>query len=489
MRCCSSCSSTTMRPMFGIVHDAGRFDAQPEVPARARGHPHAVVDTVTDDPDRRVGRHRGVGTGVTTGLAAPTRRNTRIDERVVHQLRAAAAERAESLTARAARTTAPAPTGRRRSPRTAGRRATPAGGACSIHASISTAPKLRPARAAAAPPRRAVAVRVVDAGAAAPPTRSTRSAARKLGRPPLAARDREHGLDRRRRRAAGRRATGARRGVATARRAARRASAASVGLVLGGERRRAGFVVLAQHSACRASTSTRSRRAPRSKRGNDLAAQPDPAVAQLVVHRVGNRSEAQARHRSRRSRPAGTRAAAAQNPAPTGGHSGQPGRGAAPQQCEQHGLGLVVAGVPDEDRDRADLVGDAFERGVPRVASAGFEVGPGVDLDRDDPGVGTQAGRRVADEARLAIGPGAQTVVDVHRDDVESLRAREREQRQRVGAPGACDRRRGHRERAARRRSPHDDRSASRRRPSPTSSNSSAVSRTPSRCTMRRSPA
>ena len=73
--------------------------------------------------------------------------------------------------------------------------------------------------------------------------------------------------------------------------------------------------------------------------------------------------------------------------------------------------------MPDEDRNRADVVGDAFERGVSLVARACLDVGSCVDLHRDDPGLGTERGCGVTDDAGVTVGAGAQAVVDVHRDD------------------------------------------------------------------------
>ena len=105
MRCWSSTSSTTTRPMFGsFMQDpsaVGRstwVHAQPEVAPRARGHPHTIVNTVTDDPNALSGATAAAGPAATIGTwAAPSRRHARVDERVTNELRAAATERPESL--------------------------------------------------------------------------------------------------------------------------------------------------------------------------------------------------------------------------------------------------------------------------------------------------------------------------------------------------------------------------------------------------------
>src|SRR5580765_3297151 len=99
MRCWSSSSSTTMRPMLGsFMGSSGRLDTHPEVSKGARGYPHAVVDTVTDDPERRVGRQCRVGAGTHDRAGRAARgRNARLDERVAHELRATATEGPEPL--------------------------------------------------------------------------------------------------------------------------------------------------------------------------------------------------------------------------------------------------------------------------------------------------------------------------------------------------------------------------------------------------------
>ena len=53
---------------------------------------------------------------------------------------------------------------------------------------------------------------------------------------------------------------------------------------------------------------------------------------------------------------------------PLGGHPGQAARPGAPGQRQQHRLGLVVAGVPEQHRRRAPPCGDPRQRVVPGVA-------------------------------------------------------------------------------------------------------------------------
>ena len=101
MRCWSSCSSTTMRPMFGsFMRGSPRstwLDAHPEEAAGARRDAHTMVDTVTDDPQRE-----SVGTAAsapadTIGASRGARPDARLGERVADELRAAPTERPEPL--------------------------------------------------------------------------------------------------------------------------------------------------------------------------------------------------------------------------------------------------------------------------------------------------------------------------------------------------------------------------------------------------------
>ena len=145
MRCCSSCSSTTIRPMFGSFMRSGLSSRAPTLiqrKRRVRGRdPDAIVDTVTDDPhaarppthDRRSAARR---LAATPGLG----------QRVAHELRPAPARAAGTARpAPAARTTTDVghPIGVAHRPRR-GRRATPPGGPCSIQASISTSANRAP---------------------------------------------------------------------------------------------------------------------------------------------------------------------------------------------------------------------------------------------------------------------------------------------------------------------------------------------------------
>ena len=234
--------------------------------------------------------------------------------------------------------------------------------------------------------------------------------------------------------------------------------------------------------------------------GHHLAPQPHPAVMELVVHRVAYRSPpqpgadlvrvgaAQIQHR-------------APEPAAHGRHAGETRRAAPPQQREQHRLRLVVACVPDEDRGRVGVVGRAAR--ALRSARRGLRPRRWRSRRRRPPSPGPRRRprrRHLAPRARVVLGSVAQPVVDVHRHDVEVTGASEREQGERVGPAGAThdNPRTGsevvdaaHPRRPARHRTPvRSHRGADRRRsPVPRIRSSSAVSRTPRRRTMRRSPA
>ena len=326
----------------------------------SRGDAHTIVNTVTDDPERAVRRHRRAGArGHDRHLGAASGRNAGVDERVPNELRSAAPER-------------PEPFGRVGDPHGGlgtdpvgvddrepfARPATPPEAPSSIHVSTTTRPKrTRPGSASRTGIRRgsrngrgASTQMEPRADPLDPP------APGQLDRPPFAARDLEHGVDRRQR---GRRtaepAAGPR-GAPTRATSARSAAASSGSCSAASAS--SSSLSSRRTSAWRASTSTRSRAAPRSSRGitsrrsqtrrwcsssfigslHRGAAEPG---ADLV--RVGAPQAEQ--------RPAQRARAATAMPA-------RPGGSAPPQQRQQHRLGLIVTGVPDEQRHGAAASAD-----------------------------------------------------------------------------------------------------------------------------------
>ncbi len=169
-----------------------------------------------------------------------------------------------------------------------------------------------------------------------------------------------------------------------------------------------------------------------------LAPEPDPPVVQLVVHRILHRCQAE---------PGAdlVRVGAAQcqewppERAPLDGHAREPGGSAPAQQCEQDRLGLIVPGVPHEQRLGARVGDRLLERDVTGVARSGFEIGTRVERNLDDAGVGAELIGCRPDNGRFVFGSGAQPVVDVDREHVEIPRPRQREQRERVGSARAAD--------------------------------------------------
>ena len=171
---------------------------------------------------------------------------------------------------------------------------------------------------------------------------------------------------------------------------------------------------------------------------DDLPAEPDPAVMQLVVHGIVHGRESETRAQLMGFAATETEQRTAQE-STRRGHSRQARCARAPQHLEEHRLRLVVARVRDEDRSRADLDADPLQCGVARVARPGFEVRPGTDVDVLHPGLRPETGGGRDHGGRVVAGTSAQTMVDVHRVHVETVLARQCEQREGVGAPAAAD--------------------------------------------------
>lgn len=122
-------------------------------------------------------------------------------------------------------------------------------------------------------------------------------------------------------------------------------------------------------------------------------------------------------------------------------HSGQPAKAGAAQKTEQHGLDLVVAGVPEQDEAAAFARGDLLQRSVappPQrvlVAAAGIERGA---VERGAASLG-----RCADQRRLAGRLRPEAVVDARhvKGQAEPRRQQPRdlEEGHRVASPGHAD--------------------------------------------------
>ena len=415
-----------------VVHVVCGLRAQPEEAPGTGRDPDAMIDTVTDDPDRLV--------AATTGVR-PAARGTPAS--------ASASCRSFDRSGRAAGT-APRPRPARRPHRAPDRRRTPHVATVGPRGGRRRARSRPRSRRRQSGPGPGSCERDRRRGAGGRPRRRAR-AGRRHARPgrrraarsrAVAARDGEHPLDRRDRRRRGAEPAAGRPG-ARARRAAPRARRRLRGRV-GGERVEQ-LVVVAQQLGLAGEHLDEIALGAALELRHDLTPQPHASVVQLVVHRIVHRRETQARAELVRVAPAQLE----QRPAHvTRGAAGMPASpaAAAAQHVQQHGLGLVVTRVPDEDRLRADLGSDPFERGVPRVAGSGFEVGAGVDIDRLD----ARAAPRRAAAARTAA---ASCAVPARRPwstytaiDVESVR------RTPARATRASRRRRCSRRRRARRR-------------------------------------
>ena len=124
---------------------------------------------------------------------------------------------------------------------------------------------------------------------------------------------------------------------------------------------------------------------------------------------------------------------------PSGRHARQPRRTAPPQEVEENRLGLVVGRVRHEHRRCAVRHPCGLEDVVSRRARPRFEVGSPGDghAARIEPRA--QPRREVGHDARLALAPRSQAVVDVHRDRRESVVDRDGQEHKRVGATRASD--------------------------------------------------
>ena len=112
---------------------------------------------------------------------------------------------------------------------------------------------------------------------------------------------------------------------------------------------------------------------------------------------------------------------------------GQPGRPAAAQQGEQHGLRLVVGGVAGE-RVRSE------EFSASRAGS-GLEVRSVVELGAGAPECHTEAISDPLGRCGRVVRVVAHAMMNVDRDDIQVGRVSEGDQRRRIGATGerACD--------------------------------------------------
>ncbi len=131
--------------------------------------------------------------------------------------------------------------------------------------------------------------------------------------------------------------------------------------------------------------------------------------------------------------------------ASAGWHARQPGRATPAQEVEQDRLGLVIGGVRHEHRRRAVRHAGRLERVVSRRARPRLDVGSRGDGHAACIEARAQPRCRVGHDACLALAPGTQAVIDVHRDRRQPVVDREGQERERVGAARASDDdRRGH---------------------------------------------
>ena len=196
-------------------------------------------------------------------------------------------------------------------------------------------------------------------------------------------------------------------------------------------------------SACRASTGTRSRPATPSSIGSTRrrTATRRNASSSFIGSCSGcSASASQSAVVSARRNPSNGRTNAPRRC----GHAREAGARRAAENVEQHGFGLVVGGVRDEHRGRAVFETRGFERGVPCVTRAFFEVRPRRDLDGAGVEAHTEVGGERGDVARLVRALGTEAVVDVHRDRREPGVGGEHEERNGIGAARTShDHRRG----------------------------------------------
>ena len=238
-------------------------------------------------------------------------------------------------------------------------------------------------------------------------------------------------------------------GSASQRRTARRASAAGAAasaLASVGSRPAASSSsevgVVAQQPAWRARTAATSRSAMASSSGQQLVADPVAAEGGSSVGRVLDRSQAEVLAQ----RP-GLAPAQAEQRVAVGPHAGQPVEPGAPQEVEQHRLGLVVGRVAGEHVGRR-----ARRSGPPGRGPRGS--GPGATSTRSAR-KRHRSGRRRPARPRPRPRAGPQPVVDVDGRHPAAGGDGQHEEGERVGAAGdgAGDRRAGGRETCSGRRS------------------------------------
>ena len=424
MRCCSSSASTTTRPRSGSFISGASIGGwphgHPEEATRARGDAHAIVDTVTHDPAHGpVARDDHRPRPLARSAATPASRSAsetglvpRSPSGAKRSPAAAAADRTRVADASASTTAVAAvgPRDRRRvldprleiepsEPGPPGQRA--ARRARALAGGVA-ATRCRRARNAHDPP----AAGELDRAAFA--ARRRRARRRLVGAPAAAAEPAAHGPARERHRRARR---GGRR------RARCRARATPRPARRGDRTRRA-----SPRPAGRARRRGRGGR-PLERREH-LAPQPHPPVPDVVVHRVDDRREPEPGADLER-----VGAPEPEQRAPQVRRAARPWprarRSRAAQQVEQHGLGLVVARVADEDARRADSAPHRFERGVPGVARARFEVRRRRRSSTRTTH-GTSAPKRAAAAATTSAScdAGAQPVIDVHRGTCRDRDAR-----------------------------------------------------------------
>jgi hypothetical protein len=251
-----------------------------------------------------------------------------------------------------------------------------------------------------------------------------------LDRPPNASRNLEHRVHCRGRRR--RRPQPLTNHAAGKRRRQRRERAGIIRRVLRGERVEQLVIVAEQRGLSGEHFDEIALRTPLEAR-HDLAPQPHAPMPELVIHGIAHGCPSQpgadlvrigAPQLEERS----------SYPAPDRRHSGEPGRTAPPQHREQHRFGLVVSRMRDEDRRRTRFIRGERECLVSRVPSTCFDIRVSIYVDQLDADASTNFGRCFSNDARIAIGVAAQSVIDVHRNDVEITGAGERKQRERVGA-------------------------------------------------------
>ena len=357
MRCWSSCFLDDDASDVRVVHADATASTLIQRKRRVpRGHPHAVVDTVTDHPDPESGGTAAPGPALTTGLAARrpagTPASTSASRTSFDPPRPSGRNRSPARAG--ANGSRPSPTRRRRTPRTTARRATPpAARARSRPRSRSRRTRHGPATATAP---------VAAARASRSPTRWSRAPTRSTRRPPGSS------TARRSPRATASTAStvaddGG--GAPSHWRTTRVAQRAAAGRRARRRRRlrarpRATFeelVVVAQHRRPGARARRRGRgRAPRSRRG--MTSRRSHTRRWWSSSFIGSCTGASPR-RAQSSRVSARRTFEQRpaNPSAPLRHAREPGGRAPAEQRQQHGLGLVVARVADEDRHGSDLVG------------------------------------------------------------------------------------------------------------------------------------